>query len=141
MTGWLYNLVSGKQYSTRPALSYSQTTFIQVNIGVALCGYYLAALLIDNKFYGRTRMQSVGFFANWLLFVSDDFWVRSCIKLETPNSLHPPGLQFLPAVLYNYLREPAHIHGFQAIYFLSGFFQQFGPNWCASTRSDLTRAS
>jgi hypothetical protein len=34
----------------------------------------------------------------------------------------------IPACAYDYLREPAHIHGFQAIYFLSGFFQQFGPN-------------
>jgi len=82
MTGWLYNLI---------------------NIGVALCGYYAAALFIDHKLYGRTRMQSVGFFANWLLF-------------------------FLPAVMYEYLQKPEHIHGFQAIYFLSGFFQQFGPN-------------
>jgi hypothetical protein len=69
-----------------------------------MCGYYAAALFIDHKLYGRTRMQSVGFFANWLLF-------------------------FLPAVMYDYLRTPEHIHGFQAIYFLSGFFQQFGPNW------------
>ncbi|KAJ9091458.1 hypothetical protein QFC19_009101 [Naganishia cerealis] len=82
MTGWLWNLV---------------------NIGVALVGYYMAALLIDHKLYGRQRMQCVGFFFNFLLFL-------------------------LPAVLYDYLREPAHIHGFQAIYFLSGFFQQFGPN-------------
>jgi hypothetical protein len=37
-------------------------------------------------------------------------------------------LQLIPACAYDYLREPAHIHGFQAIYFLSGFFQQFGPN-------------
>ncbi|GHJ89027.1 hypothetical protein NliqN6_5429 [Naganishia liquefaciens] len=82
MTGWLWNLV---------------------NIAVALVGYYMAALLIDHKLYGRQRMQCVGFFFNFILFL-------------------------IPAVAYNYLREPAHIHGFQTVYFLSGFFQQFGPN-------------
>lgn len=49
MTGWLWNLV---------------------NIGVAMVGYYMAALLIDHKLYGRQRMQCVGFFFNFLLFVS-----------------------------------------------------------------------
>jgi hypothetical protein len=32
MVGWLYNLI---------------------NVGVSLCGYYLASFLIDNKLYGR----------------------------------------------------------------------------------------
>lgn len=48
-TNWLWNLV---------------------NIGVSLVGYYLAALLIDNKFYGRTRMQTVGFMADFVLFLA-----------------------------------------------------------------------
>jgi hypothetical protein len=48
MTGWLWNLV---------------------NIGVSLCGYYLAAFLIDHKFYGRKRMQTVGFLADAVLFL------------------------------------------------------------------------
>lgn len=48
MTDWLWNLV---------------------NIGVSLCGYYLAAFLIDHKFYGRKRMQTVGFLADAVLFL------------------------------------------------------------------------
>lgn len=74
-----------------------------VNIGVSLVGYYLAAFMIDVKWYGRNRMQLVGFIASFIFYI-------------------------VPAIKYNYLQEPAHIHGFQAIYFLSSFFQQFGPN-------------
>lgn len=47
-TGWLWNLL---------------------NVGVALVGYYLAAFLIDHKFYGRKRMQTVGFLADAVLFL------------------------------------------------------------------------
>ena len=48
MSGWLWNLL---------------------NVGVELLGYYLAALLIDHKFYGRKRMQTVGFLADAILFL------------------------------------------------------------------------
>ena len=82
MTTWLWNLV---------------------NVGVSLVGYYLAAFLIDHKFYGRRRMQIVGFLGDGILFLICAIW-------------------------FNQLRSPAHIHGFQAIYYLSSFFQQFGPN-------------
>jgi len=82
MTGWLYNLI---------------------NVGVSLCGYYLASFLIDNKFYGRKTMQQVGFFMDFILFVIP------CFKLQ-------------------YYEMKDHIHSFQAMYFLSSFFNQFGPN-------------
>jgi MFS family permease len=83
MTGWLYNLI---------------------NVGVSLCGYYLASLMIDNKLYGRKKMMIVGFMADFILFL-------------------------IPAFAYNYFTSPgAPIHGFQAMYFLSSFFNQFGPN-------------
>lgn len=82
MTGWLWNLV---------------------NIGVSLCGYYLAAFLIDHKFYGRRRMQIVGFLADAVLFLICAIW-------------------------FHQLESPQHIRGFQTIYYLSSFFQQFGPN-------------
>lgn len=81
-TNWLWNLV---------------------NIGVSLAGYYLAALTIDNKFYGRKRMQLVGFMADFILFVA-------------------------AAADYDNLIKKEHVVAFQAIYFLSSFFQQFGPN-------------
>ncbi|WVQ94676.1 hypothetical protein IAU59_001756 [Kwoniella sp. CBS 9459] len=74
-----------------------------VNIGVSLVGYYLAALLIDNKFYGRKRMQIIGFLGDGVLFLICAIW-------------------------FNELSTEKHIRGFQTIYYLSSFFQQFGPN-------------
>jgi Sugar (and other) transporter len=83
LTGWLWNLV---------------------NVGVSLCGYYLASFLVDNKFVGRKRMQQLGFLMDFILFV-------------------------VPAFHYNYYaKEKAHIGAFQTMYFLSSFFNQFGPN-------------
>ncbi|PKX98877.1 putative MFS phosphate transporter [Aspergillus novofumigatus IBT 16806] len=74
-----------------------------VNVGVSLAGYYLASFLIDNKLYGRKWMQIVGFMMDFILFI-------------------------IPAFHFQYYREPAHIKAFQAMYFLSSFFNQFGPN-------------
>jgi MFS family permease len=82
MIGWLYNLV---------------------NVGVSLCGYYLASFLIDNKLYGRKWMQIVGFLLDFVLFV-------------------------VPAFNFEYYTSPSGVHAFQAMYFLSSFFNQFGPN-------------
>lgn len=82
MVGWLYNLI---------------------NVGVSLCGYYLASFLIDNKLYGRKKMMIVGFMCDFILFI-------------------------VPAFAYNYFTSKAGIHAFQAMYFLSSFFNQFGPN-------------
>ncbi|KAF8855544.1 MFS general substrate transporter [Acephala macrosclerotiorum] len=82
MTGWLWNLV---------------------NVGVQLCGYYLASFMIDNKFYGRKWMQQIGFLMDFVLFV-------------------------VPAFHYKYYSSIHGIKAFQAMYFLSGFFNQFGPN-------------
>ncbi|PSN63381.1 phosphate transporter HvPT2 [Corynespora cassiicola Philippines] len=74
-----------------------------VNVGVSLVGYYLASFLIDNKLYGRKWMMIVGFMADFILFV-------------------------VPAFAYDFFTQPEHIHAFQAMYFLSSFFNQFGPN-------------
>lgn len=106
MTTWLWNLV---------------------NVGVSLAGYYAAskshkhhltrliikhfiytnkfaaAFLIDNKLYGRKWMQQVGFLMCFIMFV-------------------------VPAFHYNYYSGSQGIHAFQAMYFLSSFFNQFGPN-------------
>jgi len=82
MPGWLYNLI---------------------NVGVSLCGYYLASFLIDNKLYGRKHMQTIGFLMDFIFFV-------------------------VPAFHYKYYTSIDHIHAFQAMYFLSSFFNQFGPN-------------
>lgn len=82
MAGWLWNLV---------------------NVGVSLCGYYLASFLIDHKFVGRKRMMQFGFLMDFILFV-------------------------IPAFHYSYYTSVGHIKAFQAMYFLSSFFNQFGPN-------------
>jgi MFS family permease len=82
MVGWLYNLI---------------------NVGVSLCGYYLASFLIDNKLYGRKWMMIIGFMADFILFV-------------------------IPAFKFEFFTRPENIHAFQAMYFLSSFFNQFGPN-------------
>lgn len=82
MTGWIWNLY---------------------NVIVSLAGYYLASILIDNKFYGRKMMQQVGFLMCFIMFI-------------------------VPAFHYDYYTSKAGIKAFQAMYFLSSFFNQFGPN-------------
>ena len=74
-----------------------------VNTGVSLVGYYMASFFIDNKLYGRKHMQNLGFLMEFILFII-------------------PGFQF------KYYKSLPHIKGFQAMYFLSSFFAQFGPN-------------
>lgn len=74
-----------------------------VNIGVSLVGYYLASFLIDNKNYGRKWMQMVGFLGDFICFV-------------------------IPAFNYHYYAKGPGVHKFMAMYFLSSFFNQFGPN-------------
>ncbi|ETS64420.1 hypothetical protein PaG_01274 [Moesziomyces aphidis] len=83
-----------------------ETTWVynMYNIIISLVGYYMAALLIDHKQYGRKWMQANGFVADFILFI-------------------------IGAALYNTLTVPGSgIKAFQAIYFLSSFFNQFGPN-------------
>jgi MFS family permease len=83
MVSWFYNLL---------------------NIGVSLVGYYMAAILLDHKMYGRKWMQANGFAADFILFV-------------------------IVAALYDDLtQEGAGIQWFQFIYFFSSFWNQFGPN-------------
>lgn len=99
MPGWLYNLI---------------------NVGVSLVGYYLAcelsplfqrlstllthaAFLIDNKLYGRKKMQMIGFLMDFVLFI-------------------------VPGFHFEYYKSKPNIAKFQTMYFLSSFFNQFGPN-------------
>lgn len=71
---------------------------------ISLLGYYAAAMLVDKPWYGRRRMQIVGFFfmfaAYGLIFV---YWSTLTATVSG-------------------------IHLFQALYYLSSFFNQFGPN-------------
>lgn len=75
-----------------------------LNVGCSLVGYYMAALLIDHKFYGRRRMQAIGFLADFTLFI---------ISASLFSKLQKPG-------------TPVKI--FQFMYFFSSFWNQFGPN-------------
>lgn len=74
-----------------------------VNVGVSLVGYYLASFLVDHKLYGRSRMMQVGLLMMFILFI-------------------------VPAFNYQHYTSPEHIKEFQAMYYLSSFFTQFGPN-------------
>lgn len=75
-----------------------------VNVGVSLVGYYLGALLIDHKLYGRKWMQANGLIAIFIFYL-------------------------ISACLYPQLTQPGSgVKWFQTIYFLSSFFTQFGPN-------------
>ncbi|RAL11606.1 putative MFS phosphate transporter [Aspergillus homomorphus CBS 101889] len=74
-----------------------------VNVGVSLAGYYCASFLVDNKLYGRKWMQIIGFLMCFIMFI-------------------------VPAFHFEYYKRPENIHAFQAMYFLSSFFNQFGPN-------------
>ncbi|KAJ5280588.1 hypothetical protein N7478_005960 [Penicillium angulare] len=73
------------------------------NVAVEMAGYYGAMWTVDNKLYGRKWAQIIGFMMCFILFVIP------CFKLD-------------------YYMAPENIHSFQAMYFLSSFFNQFGPN-------------
>jgi len=73
------------------------------NVGVSLVGYYCASFFIDNKMYGRKWMMQLGFLMDFVLFV-------------------------VPAFHFKYYTSAEGIKAFQAMYFLSSFFNQFGPN-------------
>ncbi|KAI1096142.1 MFS general substrate transporter [Rostrohypoxylon terebratum] len=92
-----------KVISDNPSSIMTTWTWNLVNVVVSLAGYYMASMVIDNKMYGRKTMQQVGFLMCFIMFV-------------------------VPAFKYDYYKSPAGIHSFQAMYFLSSFFNQFGPN-------------
>ncbi|WFC99056.1 hypothetical protein MYAM1_001792 [Malassezia yamatoensis] len=85
-----------------------QTTWLYnlINIGVQLPGYYLAALLVDNKMYGRKNMQAVGFLCTFALFCGAEFAFKT---LTAKN-------------------HPGNLKAFQFIFFFSSFWNQFGYN-------------
>lgn len=77
-----------------------------INIGVSLVGYYMASFLIDHKLYGRKFMQEFGFLMDFILFIVPAFHFK----------------------YYTDAKEVDHVHAFEAMYFLSSFFNQLGPN-------------
>ncbi|SPO29326.1 related to inorganic phosphate transporter [Ustilago trichophora] len=98
-SGIFINIITGGNSNLETIWTYNL-----YNIIVSLVGYYLAAILMDHKQYGRKWMQANGFVADFILFI-------------------------IGAAMFNTLTKPGSgIKAFQAIYFLSSFFNQFGPN-------------
>ncbi|GBG31353.1 Inorganic phosphate transporter 1-1 [Hondaea fermentalgiana] len=85
------------------ATIYQTLEYTLLNSGVALVGYYVAAFTIDKPWMGRRRLQTIGFFWIFALFL-----ICGCA--------------------YEDLSKPENISWFQALYYLSSFFGQFGPN-------------
>ncbi|GBF93836.1 proton phosphate symporter [Raphidocelis subcapitata] len=86
------------------ATPFERMRWSALNSGVAYVGYFVAAALMDRPWWGRRRMQSFGFFMLFLLFL-------------TVGAGYPA----LTASTAGY-------RAFQALYFLSSFFNQAGPN-------------
>mmetsp|Transcript_7587 Transcript_7587/g.12258 ORF Transcript_7587/g.12258 Transcript_7587/m.12258 type:complete len:585 (+) Transcript_7587:130-1884(+) len=82
---------------------YEVLVYTLINSTIALAGYYCAALTIDKTWMGRRRLQSIGMFFTFVLFL-------------------------ICGLLYDTLAKPENIGYFQALYYLSSFFGQFGPN-------------
>ncbi|KAI8465659.1 MAG: major facilitator superfamily domain-containing protein [Monoraphidium minutum] len=99
------------------ATPFQRMQWAAVNSAVALTGYWAAAALVDRRWYGRRRMQAVGFLTVAVL----------CMACGA-------GYPALTASRAGYTAFQAG--GWEAggqgkggaLYFLSGFFNQFGPN-------------
>jgi len=85
------------------ATIYTTLKYTLLNSGIALIGYYVAAFTIDKKWMGRRRMQTIGF--SWIF-----------------------ALFLICGVAYDKLILPENIKYFQALYLLSSFWGQLGPN-------------
>ncbi|KAG1670185.1 hypothetical protein FOA52_014961 [Chlamydomonas sp. UWO 241] len=89
------------------ATTYEKQQWTVLNSAIALMGYYLAALLVDKKWFGRRLMQVQGFLWMFVLFI--------IIYAQWGNM----AVKGAPL---------AGTRAFQALYYLSSFFNQFGPN-------------
>ena len=83
------------------ATQYQIASLSLVNATVSLVGYWAAAAVVDRPWMGRVRLQLLGLVVQGVLF-------------------------FICAGMYDTLT--ANPAAFQAVYFLSSFFGQFGPN-------------
>ncbi|WFD38645.1 uncharacterized protein MJAP1_001606 [Malassezia japonica] len=98
-------ITTGKTSGSSPSSLQVTWLYNLINVGVQLPGYYLAAILVDNKLYGRKWMQAVSFTCTFALFCGATF---SYEKLTTSG--------------------PGHLKVFQFIFFFSSFWNQFGYN-------------
>ncbi|KAL4458363.1 hypothetical protein ABPG75_013228 [Micractinium tetrahymenae] len=113
--GWVANdfaFYGNKLFQSQfiAVISPGASRFVQVqwtllNSGIALLGYYCAAFTIDRQWLGRRRLQCYGFLMMFVLFL-------------------------FCGIFYHQMVDHA-IGAFQTLYFLTSFFNQFGPN-CTS---------
>lgn len=89
------------------ATNYVKQKWTVLNAVIGLMGYYGAAVVIDKPWYGRRLCQNVGFFA--LFF----FYIIIYAQWDNMNSSS---------------NQPGGMYFFQSFYYLSSFFNQFGPN-------------
>ena len=87
-----------------------------LNNFIALLGYYTAAALCDKPWYGRVRCQNVGFMAMFVFYIIIYAqWGNMAVPCK--GSASPPSCASVGGA-----------QAFQALYYLSSFFNQFGPN-------------
>lgn len=92
---------------------------------------YLAALLIDHKLYGRIRMQAVGFSCMFILILFSAIFYE---RLQKPHLIHYFQVSwhstFFLLALHTSLADSytVNLSYYQAMYYLTSFFTQFGPN-------------
>mmetsp|Transcript_12364 Transcript_12364/g.26712 ORF Transcript_12364/g.26712 Transcript_12364/m.26712 type:complete len:579 (-) Transcript_12364:1179-2915(-) len=79
-----------------------------LNSFVALTGYYMAAWLVDKHWYGRRLMQNVGFIAMFIFYII----IYAQWEVMGDKDGH----------------TKAGTQWFQFLYYMSSFFNQFGPN-------------
>ena len=89
------------------AIPYIKQQWNVLNSCIALSGYWVAAATVDKTWYGRRTCQTVGFVCMFAFYLT--------IFLEWDNMNYPGN-------------QPAGMTAFQALYYLSSFFNQFGPN-------------
>lgn len=84
------------------ATEFKNIQWTLLNSTISLCGYFTAAYMVDRKWYGRRRMQMVGFGMMAILFL-------------------------FCGIFYDTL-STTQIQVFQFLYFFSSYWNQFGPN-------------
>lgn len=90
------------------ATPYKKQQWNILNSFISLLGYYLAAALCDKPWYGRRTCQTVGFFAMFIFYI---IIYAEWANMGAPATATENGAKAL-----------------QALYYLSSFFNQFGPN-------------
>lgn len=95
---------------------YKKQQWNVLNSFIALLGYYAAAALCDKPWYGRVRCQNIGFAAMFVFYIII-YAQWGNMGVPCKNGASPPDCASADGA-----------KAFQALYYLSSFFNQFGPN-------------